>query len=189
MRSRSAARSERSSSVRAGLALEDRQLHARAAFRQQRGDVLAAPVVDDVVGHHHDHEPVRDSWRLVVRVVGIGRIEDGTPELVRPATVWNSATPFTPSRYPGRHDTWPDFLAEQVRRELRHRGLPEPRAVAVVDGDWREVLRSRPSRWGGRRGTPNRASAYLRLTFDEPVSGPIALGQLSHFGLGLFAPE
>jgi CRISPR-associated protein Csb2 len=27
----------------------------------------------------------------------------------------------------------------------------------------------------------------LRLTFAEPVSGPLCLGHSSHFGLGLFA--
>lgn len=135
------------------------------------------------------YSPVRESWKMAVRVAGIGHIDDAAPELVTAAMVWRSVTPFTPSRYPGRRDEWPDFLANQVRQELSHRGLPTPRAVDVLDGDWREVLRSRPSRWGGRRGTQNRASAYLRLTFDEPITGPIALGQLSHFGLGLFAPE
>lgn len=135
------------------------------------------------------YSPVRQSWRLAVRVAGIGHIADTAPELVTAATVWHSITPITPPRYPGRRDAWPDFLEGQVRRELGHRGIPAPRAVELVDGDWREVLRSRPSRWGGRRGTPNRPSAYLRVTFDEPVAGPIALGHLSHFGLGLFAPE
>jgi len=32
-------------------------------------------------------------------------------------------------------------------------------------------------------------AAFLRVTFDEPLAGPIALGHLSHFGLGLFVPE
>jgi CRISPR-associated protein Csb2 len=36
---------------------------------------------------------------------------------------------------------------------------------------------------GGRR----RAGAF-RLTFAQPVSGPICLGHSSHFGLGLFLP-
>lgn len=30
---------------------------------------------------------------------------------------------------------------------------------------------------------------YLQLIFDEPTPGPISLGHLSHFGLGLFVPE
>ncbi|WP_437860413.1 hypothetical protein [Sorangium sp. So ce363] len=33
------------------------------------------------------------------------------------------------------------------------------------------------------------ASLGLRLTFAEPVRGPIALGYASHFGLGAMAPS
>ena len=40
-----------------------------------------------------------------------------------------------------------------------------------------------------RQGQASRASAFLRVEFAEPVSGPLALGHLSHFGLGLFVPE
>jgi CRISPR-associated protein Csb2 len=29
----------------------------------------------------------------------------------------------------------------------------------------------------------------MRLTFSNPVSGPLLLGQLSHFGYGLFVPD
>jgi CRISPR-associated protein Csb2 len=35
---------------------------------------------------------------------------------------------------------------------------------------------------GGRSGTA------FRLTFAEPISGPLALGYGAHFGLGLFVP-
>ena len=44
-------------------------------------------------------------------------------------------------------------------------------------------FRSRRGDDGGRR----RAGAF-RLTFAQPVSGPISLGHSSHFGLGLFLP-
>ena len=30
---------------------------------------------------------------------------------------------------------------------------------------------------------------FLRIELTEPVGGPLSLGHLSHFGLGLFAPE
>jgi hypothetical protein len=32
-------------------------------------------------------------------------------------------------------------------------------------------------------------AAFLRIIFGEAVVGPVALGHLSHFGLGLFVPE
>lgn len=35
---------------------------------------------------------------------------------------------------------------------------------------------------------PDRLGRLLRLHFDEPVDGPIALGFGCHFGLGLFRP-
>jgi CRISPR-associated protein Csb2 len=35
----------------------------------------------------------------------------------------------------------------------------------------------------------NRRSGAFRIVFPGPVSGPIALGHSSHFGLGLFVPE
>ena len=34
-----------------------------------------------------------------------------------------------------------------------------------------------------------RPGVGLRLEFAEPVGGPMLLGQLSHFGFGVFVPE
>jgi len=34
---------------------------------------------------------------------------------------------------------------------------------------------------------PADAGAVLRITFEEPVTGPLALGYGAHFGLGLFS--
>ncbi len=44
-------------------------------------------------------------------------------------------------------------------------------------------FRQKHSDDGGRR-----PAAFFRLKFQEPVSGPLALGHSSHFGLGLFLP-
>lgn len=48
----------------------------------------------------------------------------------------------------------------------------------------------RKIRFRSRRGLiqPNRLGSFWRLTFSEPVQGPLALGFGCHFGLGLFAP-
>lgn len=48
---------------------------------------------------------------------------------------------------------------------------------------WIEFRRERAS-GGGSRGS-DRGYGF-RLTFDEPVSGPITLGYGAHFGLGQF---
>lgn len=75
-------------------------------------------------------------------------------------------------------------------RELTYRGLPAPAEIHVADTGWQAWRRYRPS--VGRsspQGRASKPSAFLRLHFAEPVSGPLALGHLSHFGLGLFVPE
>jgi CRISPR-associated protein Csb2 len=35
----------------------------------------------------------------------------------------------------------------------------------------------------------SRPGLELRLEFAEPVAGPVLLGQLSHFGYGVFKPD
>ena len=57
--------------------------------------------------------------------------------------------------------------------------------------NWVTFRRYRPSarnRHDRRQGQARQPSAMLRLTFTEPVTGPLALGHLAHFGLGLFTP-
>ncbi|MGH3979702.1 MAG: type I-G CRISPR-associated protein Csb2, partial [Pseudonocardiaceae bacterium] len=136
--------------------------------------------------------PANESWRLTVRVAGMGTVTDAAPEFARASRTWRSATPFTPSRYPKRNADWPAFLHQEIARELRQRDLPPPVRVAIMEGDWVAWRRYRPSarlRRDRGQGQANRPSAFLRLEFDDPVRGPLALGHLSHFGLGLFAPE
>lgn len=134
---------------------------------------------------------VHEGWRLTVRISGVGTIGQTAPELSGPARTWESALPFTPSRYPPRRADWQGFLAADITRELGYRGLPEPVTVDIIPGDWAAFRRYRPTarnRHDTRQGQAGRPSAFLRLTFAEPVRGPIVLGHLSHFGLGLFLP-
>lgn len=129
---------------------------------------------------------------LNLRVAGVGPVNDVAPELVGPATIWRSATPFTPSRYPKRRQDWLAFLAGEVGRELAVRGTPAPVAVEAVDEGWTSWIRFRPSRRlsrDRRQGQASLPSAFLRLRFAEEVTGPLSLGHLSHFGLGLFVPD
>jgi CRISPR-associated protein Csb2 len=46
-------------------------------------------------------------------------------------------------------------------------------------------------RFRSRRGLiqPDRTGAAIRLVFDTPLPGPIALGFGCHFGLGLFRAD
>lgn len=134
---------------------------------------------------------INDAWRLTIRVAGIGDVPDVAPELVGSSTTWESVTPYTPSRYPKPGTDWLKFITDDVTKELSYRRQPPPR-VQIIDRDWAAWRRYRPSarfRRDHRQGTANRPSAFLRLTFDTPITGPLALGHLSHFGLGLFQPQ
>lgn len=125
--------------------------------------------------------------RLAIRAVSSGSPADVAPDLAALARTWTSATPYTPARYPKRHTDWLTFLREDVTRELGYRRLPAPVRLDVVDRSWQEWRRLRPSAdRSSPQGRAPRRSAFLRLHFDEPVDGPLALGHLSHFGLGLF---
>ena len=123
--------------------------------------------------------------------------------LVGCATGWQSVTPFVPPRHlkvRGKHT-----LEGQIRAELLSRGFPEPVTVTghtpvspnvsgiaplVTTGKGREEAwnRFRQFKLIRRHGPrPPFASGFaVRLCFDQPVPGPIALGYGSHFGLGLF---
>lgn len=116
------------------------------------------------------------------------------PNLVGPSTTWRSATPFVPSRHPkwrgtGEQRHIVDSPEAQLRAELGHRGLTAETTVT-------EALERPRSAGGGhrpfrilRRGesrTLPGMAQWWRLTFDQPVAGPLVLGYAAHFGLGLF---
>lgn len=126
----------------------------------------------------------------------LGSAEMALRELVGPSRVWVSITPYAPARRWCKNWNDPEVRSEHVaddlKRELgfRKKDVPEQveeLAVGQFDGhDWRRFRRGRPRR--GEQGQ-NRPAIPLRLTFAEPVEGPLVLGGLSHFGLGLFRPD
>jgi CRISPR-associated protein Csb2 len=97
--------------------------------------------------------------------------------------VWLSRTPYAPTRH------WKGTAEEQVLAdvsiELKFRGLPSPLQVELVRGDWLTYRRHRLK----ERINDARRAYGVRLVFEKPVAGPLCLGQLSHYGLGLFLPE
>ncbi|MGH3188121.1 MAG: type I-G CRISPR-associated protein Csb2 [Streptosporangiaceae bacterium] len=119
-----------------------------------------------------------------------GPIEQVAPELCEPARRWRSLTPYLPVRHRKR-ESLEAYQTSDVRTELGYRGLP-PASVIPIDPEQRL-----PDRWALEfrryRMTENmsrsRPGMRLRLEFAEPVSGPLLLGQLSHFGYGIFVPD
>ena len=117
--------------------------------------------------------------------------------------VWESATPWVPARCGVRSNgKLREGLApdEQLAAELKSRGLGDAQIEWLDDGEVNFLAvrvpkskRAPKSKDDSERATtPTRGGHRgfrLRLTFDHPVSGPIALGHSSHFGLGWFTPE
>ena len=108
------------------------------------------------------------------------------PELLGPARRWRTRTPFGLTRHPKRRGgKTVEGPEDQVRRELAARGLPDPEDIRLVRGPWLEYRRTRPG--VSRLEAPHVVGVEIELL--EPVQGPIALGALCHFGLGLFLPR
>lgn len=102
------------------------------------------------------------------------------PEWVGQDRRWRSVTPFAPYRHAQKRQLHSDFVAAEVARELMTRGLPPASDVRLTTGPWLSFRRRRELR------DPELRGLGLELTLSEPTAGPLALGALSHFGLGLF---
>ena len=97
---------------------------------------------------------------------------------------WRSRTPLVLPRFLKLRGK--NSLLGQVNSELASRNLPLASAVAI-DVELTKKLRHfvRRRKHGG--SDPPLDQGYgVRITFSEPVSGPLVLGYGSHFGLGLF---
>lgn len=126
-------------------------------------------------------------WRLVLEGSGTSDVAE---KLARPCTTWESLTPYLHPWHVKKRLN----IEDQIRRECRERGLPEPIAIEVIgEVDIGKGRKRRPihfQRYRSRTGLtqPDRVGQFRRLTFLEPVAGPLALGFGCHFGLGLFRP-
>lgn len=131
-------------------------------------------------GHISDFRPCR------LGLEGVGDVFQVAPGLVGPATTWVSHTPFAPPRHAKKRQHWPDLVDHEVRRELAARAKPEPTRVSLSQDrhDWLDYRRHRTK----ERLSEARVATGVRVEFAEPVEGPLVLGALSHFGLGLLVP-
>jgi CRISPR-associated protein Csb2 len=145
----------------------------------------------------------KDLPDIVVSCVGMGKREqivqqlrdrnDGLPKAIgqkdgQGSSQWISLTPFIAPRFLKGHGN--NSLEGQVRAECRSRGLPE--LIEVNNLGREEMMRNKFMQYIRNRGLnhvqpPSTIPWCLKLTFQKPVIGPIALGYASHFGLGLFA--
>jgi len=102
--------------------------------------------------------------------------------------VWINQTPFVPPRF--MKPTGRNSLTGQIEAELTTHGHP-PASIEILpwSGQNLPLRHAIRVRRGQSSPPPADCGFAIRITFPEPVSGPIALGYGSHFGLGLFAAE
>ncbi|MFV0407991.1 MAG: type I-U CRISPR-associated protein Csb2 [Propioniciclava sp.] len=161
-----------------GRRIESVVVWAPGGLQPDEVDVLAQ--LRRLSSHH-----LKGPTRLETLLVDSGDINSVAPELCGPSDTWLSVTPYAPVRRHKNGGLEEQLLAD-IQREARHRGLPGISGIERVDGSWLQFRRYRPGRESLDRGRP---AWGLRLRFESAVRGPISLGQLSHFGLGLFRPE
>jgi CRISPR-associated protein Csb2 len=105
---------------------------------------------------------------------------------IGPARSWMTALPMVFDRFLKRDS---DIEAE-VRRAVVNSRLPEPEAMWVSR---RPLLRGAPDLAPTdtvRRQTDTAVKPYrhVALRFPQPISGPVVVGSMRHYGLGLCAP-
>lgn len=136
-----------------------------------------------------DHLTLRDRPEpLRLALVNVGALaEIQLPRLLGPSPRWRSCTPFALVRHPKRRGgEVRDSPEQQLRAELGRRDLgAELEEVRLVKGPWSRFKRTRP---GGKLVSAPGAFGF-ELVFERPVHGPISLGALSHFGLGLLLAQ
>lgn len=124
--------------------------------------------------------------RWAGRFVALSRVAEEAPRGFATARSWRSATPYLPFNHvksQGKHS-----VEGQVRRELvDFRGLGEPATITAQS--WARGHFGLVRGAGRRRGEPPPRPLELRMTFAQPVAGPIALGRYAHFSLGLMTPD
>jgi CRISPR-associated protein Csb2 len=109
----------------------------------------------------------------------------------RAARTWVSVTPVVHSRW--RTSNGPAGLGRQVAADCADVGLPVPveveqLTVSPLPGAAFRALSEDdvPAEWRGPMKGP---TGHVRMTFAEPVVGPVLLGRARHFGLGLCLPD
>ncbi len=153
-------------------------------------EVAALLSLRELSGRRGDGYEVRGLPPAELLFQAAGPVGQVAPELCGPARRWRSLTPYLPVRHRKR-ESLEDFLTADVRTELGYRDLPP---ATVIPADPGSRL---PDRWAlefrryrmAESMSRSRPGLGLQLEFAEPVGGPLLVGQLSHFGYGIFIPD
>jgi len=174
----------------------DQHRHAHYLVFSTHGPLLDTAVIWAPEGFDDDHlraltglSWLRSSYlkdvppmRMVLE--GLGSVAAVVPELAGESRNWRTLTPFVITRYPKDRRPLEVHVVEQVEDELARRGLPPATVTVEADPSAMHFRRHRP----GRSLRLARPARHVELEFDVPVPGPLCLGSLAHFSLGLFVP-
>lgn len=109
----------------------------------------------------------------------------------KPHRTWESVVPVVHSRH--RTSKGRSGVYRQVAADCRDVGLPDPEHVEILDPPTiggaaaRLTLAGLPADHAWRDLVRGHRS-HVRVTFAQPVAGPVLLGRARHFGSGLCIP-
>ena len=131
----------------------------------------------------------KDPWTL--NLVPLDKLVPPPPGLDGKITrEWKSLTPYVPPRHVyGRTGKEKNgcSVREQLADELANRGFSVNGLISAAEEcGWVKIHSIKAER--DARTNNDKLGYTVKLTFSEPVKGPISLGASCHFGLGLFLP-
>jgi CRISPR-associated protein Csb2 len=142
---------------------------------------------------------------LDIILLGFGDKDTFDIPLFAKARRWTSLTPFVSTRHAKHYsdgrpkldeEGWPiGSPAQDLRRLIRQeskvalKSVSQPiNTITVRPQRTLRVLQYQTQRFQGEGRHGHQAAAAFSIEFEKPVSGPLAFGYGSHFGLGLFVP-
>jgi CRISPR-associated protein Csb2 len=81
-----------------------------------------------------------------------------------------------------------ELQAKEVFASVVRAGYPEPEEVTFSPAPMIKGAPHRPRTDTLPAGRPRRPMVHARVTFGEPVVGPVLVGSMRYFGLGLLVP-
>ena len=146
----------------------------------------------DSGGEVGSEETGHQEWRLALE--GFGRPEDfaDTSRLFGCSAEWVSVTPFLAAGHLKKAGYEGEVNRLWKRRDSASGSSTGSIQVSLlpyieVHGTRRQPVHFHRFRSRGREQQFDAQGALLRLSFPEPIEGPLALGYACHFGLGMFA--
>lgn len=133
---------------------------------------------------------IAKEWRLALEGFGQPEYFAGSSPILSRASHWKSVTPFLAAGHLKTAGYRGELIRLLKRRGFNTEGINIKILQEIsVGGSVRRA--NHFHRFRSRRGEkqPDTQGALLQIVFPEPISGPLAIGFGSHFGLGLFAPN